>query len=132
MLAKDASNSNNEIAAKLFISPETVKRHLSTIYRKMEVNIDIRPSPPPNPSGFCDILLFHRPLFSNPLFRDPILTPKHNFFYNSRGLTTPVPAVYVGSSLFGNGVIGTVRKKKKGYLWKRNKRNHRHCPAAIS
>ena len=38
MLAKDASNSNNEIAAKLFISPETVKRHLSTIYRKMEIN----------------------------------------------------------------------------------------------
>jgi len=29
--------SNNEIASRLFISPETVKRHLSTIYRKLEV-----------------------------------------------------------------------------------------------
>ena len=29
--------SNNEIADKLFISPETVKRHLSTIYSKLDV-----------------------------------------------------------------------------------------------
>ena len=35
MLAKGTSN--NEIARRLFISPETVKRHLSTIYRKMDV-----------------------------------------------------------------------------------------------
>lgn len=29
--------SNNEIADRLYISPETVKRHLSTIYRKLDV-----------------------------------------------------------------------------------------------
>ncbi|MGA6926258.1 MAG: LuxR C-terminal-related transcriptional regulator [Desulfosarcina sp.] len=29
--------SNNDIAQRLFISPETVKRHLSTIYRKLDV-----------------------------------------------------------------------------------------------
>ena len=28
---------NQQIADTLFISPETVKRHLSTIYRKLEV-----------------------------------------------------------------------------------------------
>ena len=35
MLAKGVSN--NDIAESLFISPETVKRHLSTIYRKLDV-----------------------------------------------------------------------------------------------
>ena len=35
MLAKGVSN--NKIAESLYISPETVKRHLSTIYRKLEV-----------------------------------------------------------------------------------------------
>ena len=35
MLAKGVRN--NDIAGNLFISPETVKRHLSTIYRKLDV-----------------------------------------------------------------------------------------------
>ncbi|MEE4112432.1 MAG: LuxR C-terminal-related transcriptional regulator, partial [Desulfobacteraceae bacterium] len=35
MLSKGTSN--NDIAQRLFISPETVKRHLSTIYRKLDV-----------------------------------------------------------------------------------------------
>ena len=35
MLARGTSN--NDIAGSLFISPETVKRHLSTIYRKIDV-----------------------------------------------------------------------------------------------
>ncbi len=35
MLAKGVRN--NDIAESLFISPETVKRHLSTIYRKLDV-----------------------------------------------------------------------------------------------
>ena len=35
MLAKGVSN--QEIAKSLFISPETVKRHLSNIYRKLKV-----------------------------------------------------------------------------------------------
>ncbi len=35
MLAKGVRN--NDIAGSLFISPETVKRHLSTIYRKLDV-----------------------------------------------------------------------------------------------
>ena len=35
MLAKGASN--NDIAERLHISPETVKRHLSTTYRKLDV-----------------------------------------------------------------------------------------------
>ena len=34
MLAKGVRN--NDIAGNLFISPETVKRHLSTIYRKLD------------------------------------------------------------------------------------------------
>lgn len=35
--ALEKGGSNNEIAERLYISPETVKRHLSTIYRKLEV-----------------------------------------------------------------------------------------------
>ena len=35
MLARGASN--KEIADALYISPETVKRHLSTIYLKLDV-----------------------------------------------------------------------------------------------
>ena len=33
----DKGVSNKEVADALFISPETVKRHLSTIYRKLDV-----------------------------------------------------------------------------------------------
>ena len=33
-----ARESNNEIAARLFIAPATVKRHALSIYRKLEVN----------------------------------------------------------------------------------------------
>jgi len=35
--ALEKGGSNNEIAESLYISPETIKKHLSTIYRKLEV-----------------------------------------------------------------------------------------------
>ena len=37
LLSLTKNSSNPEIAEKLFISPQTVKRHLTNIYRKLDV-----------------------------------------------------------------------------------------------